>query len=113
MLVGRLLKAADSKNPMAQVAQSAGGDTVRKSFCFPFITAPVKDKGCQGCDGTMAHPKKKRGQRVTCDRVHVEMDDPAWANADKATLAELWDFVQRPAVAEVWEPTSFFRSKME
>jgi len=109
-LLGRVLVALFSKgvkNPLLQVQNGAGGVT-RKSVCFGFMTDPKS--GCHnGCNG---YQKNRKGHWVPCNCIHIDLAEDLWACMGKETYASLWEFLQHPAVQEVFITSAGFTTLM-
>jgi len=104
------LHKAGSKNPLVKIDCGDAG-VKEKPVCFAFITAPAAD--LQGCDGTMYVGKGAAARKCkACDRVHIDLGDPAWAKLGKEGYSQLWKFLQHDVVKDLLAAADDFHAIM-
>jgi len=110
-ILKKVLRSPGVESPRMRVQRSATSPPVDQPICFNFTCQPTGTAPPQGCDGTMAAQKNAK-KRVSCNRVHVDLNDPCWANMDKSAFNSVWKFAQHPAVKEFWSPSEYLSQKM-
>lgn len=109
-LLGRIF-AQHVKNPQVRVTLPNGTTSV-KYLCFAFLTEPAGP--VKGCDNTMWSKGGRggSGKLQPCNRAHIDLDAPEWANCPKETFQEVWEFAQLAIVNEYLEATPAFAARM-